>query len=165
MRVLDLFCGAGGFSLGFWANGFDVFGIDRNADAARTYALNFLQASCADLNELQELPEAEVLIAGPPCQPWSRAGKRHGENDERDGLLTTARIVDQIRPAVAIIENVPDIARPGRRQFLDDFKDRLALLGYSIAEYELNAADYGVPQKPAPCFSDRDFRPYPFASS
>ena len=146
MRVLDLFCGAGGFSLGFWANGFDVFGIDRNADSARTYALNFLQASCADLNELQEFPEAEVLIAGPPCQPWSRAGKRHGENDERDGLLTTARIVDQIRPAVAIIENVPDIARPGRRQFLDDFKDRLALLGYSIAEYELNAADYGVPQ-------------------
>ena len=146
VRVLDLFCGAGGFSLGFWANGFDVVGIDRSPDAVETYSLNFSRALRADLNELQELPEAEVLIAGPPCQPWSRAGKRQGGNDKREGLLTTAKIVKQIRPAVVVIENVPDIARSSKRQHLDDFESQLSSLGYAVAEYELNAADYGVPQ-------------------
>ena len=146
LTVLDLFCGAGGLSLGFWARGFDVAGIDRNADSVETYTRNLGAASCAELNDETPLPHADVVIAGPPCQPWSRASKRLGQSDERDGLAIVARAVREIRPVAALIENVPDLARSRDRQHLDDFKEEIAALGYAVGEHLLNAADYGVPQ-------------------
>ena len=146
LKVVDLFSGAGGFSLGFWAAGFDVAGIDCNPDAVKTYSYNLGNASCRDLNEVVEVPEADVLIAGPPCQPWSRAGKRLGAQDDRDGLGITLRLVKAAEPVAVIIENVPDIAREGKRQHLDDFEASLSSLGYKVSEHLLNAADYGVPQ-------------------
>ena len=78
LKVLDLFCGAGGLSLGFWACGFEVVGIDHNSDATSTYSNNLGSAVCITLDEESSLPHADVIIAGPPCQPWSRAGKRLG---------------------------------------------------------------------------------------
>ena len=146
LKALDLFCGAGGMSLGFWANGFDVAGVDRSVDAVRTYALNLGNADCVHVNDMAELPSADVIIAGPPCQPWSRAGKRLGEQDDRDGLAVTLRAVQAMRPVAVVIENVPDLARSGRRRHLDDFEAQLAALDYAVAEHVLNAADYGVPQ-------------------
>ena len=98
LKALDLFCGAGGLSLGFWACGFDVMGIDRSADALKTYARNLGKADCDELGDKTALPRADVVIAGPPCQPWSRAGKRLGEQDERDGLAIVTRAVGEIRP-------------------------------------------------------------------
>ena len=146
LKVVDLFSGAGGFSLGFWAAGFDVEGIDCNPDAAQTYKVNFGKSTCSDLNDVSEMPDADVLIAGPPCQPWSRAGKRLGIMDDRDGLALTLRFVQDARPAAVVIENVPDIARLGKRQHLDNFEADLRSLGYGVSEHVLNAADYGVPQ-------------------
>ena len=146
LKALDLFCGAGGLSLGFWACGFDVMGIDRSADALKTYARNLGKADRDELGDKTALPRADVVIAGPPCQPWSRAGKRLGEQDERDGLAIVTRAIGEIRPVAAVIENVPDMARSGGRQHLDDFKTQLAGLGYAVTEHLLNAADYGVPQ-------------------
>lgn len=147
IRVLDLYCGAGGLSLGFWADGFDVIGIDESPDCVRTYALNLGDARCETLNEESVLPAAEVVIAGPPCQPWSRAGKRLGAIDKRDGLKVVSHAVDRLRPSAAVIENVPDLAREGRRRHLDDFKGELEEIGYTVQEHMLNAADFGVPQK------------------
>ena len=144
--ALDLFCGAGGLSLGFWAIGFDVLGIDRSPDATTTYSLNLGPTECADVNKLTELPKVDVVIGGPPCQPWSRAGKRLGDKDQRDGLEVTAQAVDVIRPTAVVVENVPDLARASGRRALDLLKDRLRALGYAVAEMSLNAADYGVPQ-------------------
>ena len=146
LKALDLFCGAGGLSIGFWACGFDVVGIDHSADAVRTYTRNLGDATCADVNDMSELPSADVIIAGPPCQPWSRAGKRLGERDDRDGLAITMQTVQKIQPVAVVIENVPDLARSRKRQYLDDFKTQLAALDYTVAEHLLNAADYGVPQ-------------------
>lgn len=146
LQVLDLYCGAGGLSLGFWANGFEVFGIDRNPDAVRTYATNLGRAECAELTNESDFPDADIVIAGPPCQPWSRAGSGLGEQDKRDGLALVLRAVRQIQPAAFVIENVPDLARQGRRSHLDRIKKELIELGYAIAEHMLNAADYGVPQ-------------------
>ena len=146
LKALDLFCGAGGLSLGFWARGFDVVGVDHSTDAAKTYNHNLGNAICTDVNHMSELPTADVIIAGPPCQPWSRAGKRLGEQDDRDGLAVTMRAVQKIQPAAVVIENVPDLARSRRRQYLDEFETRLTALGYTVAEHLLNAADYGVPQ-------------------
>ncbi len=146
LKALDLFCGAGGLSLGFWANGFDVTGIDHGADAVMTYSRNLGSAECTDINESVDLPQADIVIAGPPCQPWSRAGKRLGEQDKREGLTFTMEAVRKLQPTAVVIENVPDLARPHKRQHLDDLESQLTALGYAVAEHVLNAADYGVPQ-------------------
>ena len=144
--ALDLFCGAGGLSLGFRAAGFIVSGVDGAVDAVKTYSSNVGYATCADLRHLKEFPAADVVIAGPPCQPWSRAGKRAGKEDKRDGFAIVAAAVQQIRPVAAVLENVPDLARPGNRSHLDDFERRLRALDYFVEDYVVNAADYGVPQ-------------------
>ena len=146
LKALDLFCGAGGLSLGFWASGFDVVGIDSNHDAVRTFSHNLGAALCATIDERTDLPGAELVLAGPPCQPWSRAGKRLGERDEREGLRLVTLAVERVRPIAAIIENVPDLARSRKRAHLDRFKSSLAQLGYAVEEHVLNAANYGVPQ-------------------
>ena len=146
LKALDLFCGAGGLSLGFWSSGFDVVGIDSNNDAVRTYTHNLGAALCATIDEGTDLPHADLVLAGPPCQPWSRAGKRLGERDEREGLRLVVLAVERVRPIAAVIENVPDLARSRNRAHLDRFKSSLAKLGYAVEEHVLNAADYGVPQ-------------------
>lgn len=147
LTVLDLFCGAGGLSLGFWARGFEVTGVDRDSDAAKTYAHNLGRAIEAEVDVDLSLPAADVIIAGPPCQPWSRAGRRRGQRDERDGLTAVARSVERLAPSVVVIENVPDLARRHSREHLDSFEAVLSRLGYAVGEHVLNAADYGVPQK------------------
>lgn len=145
--ALDLFCGAGGFSLGFAVSGFRVQGIDRHADAVATFSSNIGEATCMDLSWGFSLPRADVLIAGPPCQPWSRAGKQLGESDPRDGFSAIARALQIVDPTIVVVENVPDISRNGRRDRLDDFLARLVAHGYDVKEAVLNAAHYGVPQK------------------
>ena len=132
--------------MGFWAHGFDVTGMDWSADAVETYTRNLGQATCAELSDETALPHAEVVIAGPPCQPWSRAGKGLREQDERDGLAVVARAIREIRPAIALIENVPDLARSRSRHHLDTLKEEIGALGYAVGEHVLNAADFGVPQ-------------------
>ena len=69
-----------------------------------------------------------------------------GKLDEREGLSITLRAIGELLPAVVVIENVPDLARPSKRDHLDQLKSELTTLGYSVEENVLNAADYGVPQ-------------------
>ncbi len=145
LTVVDLFCGAGGLSLGFKVKGFDVVGIDLHPDAVSTYIHNLGEAVWANLNDDVQLSYTDVIIAGPPCQPWSRAGRGMGARDERDGLALVERAVLNLRPSVVVMENVPDLRRRGA-EHLDGFKARLVAGGYVVAEHVLNAADYGVPQ-------------------
>ena len=144
--ALDLFCGAGGFSLGFAASGFSVQGIDRDTDAVATFSANVGQATYLDLRYDRSLPKADVLIAGPPCQPWSRAGKQLRESDPRDGFSAIAHALKIVDPTVVVVENVPEISRNDRRKRLDDFLADLRDLGYEVREAILNAAHYCVPQ-------------------
>ena len=146
ISALDLFCGAGGLSLGFAAAGFDVSGIDQCADSVATYSENLGSAECKHIDASTALPDSDILIAGPPCQPWSRAGKRLGKEDLRDGLAATIAAVKAVKPLAAVIENVPAIARGNGRPRLDQLKSDLEDLGYAIKEGVLNAADFGVPQ-------------------
>lgn len=145
LKAIDLFCGTGGLSLGFQAEGFHVLGIDYHPDSVETYVHNLGEAIHADLNDDVCLPCTDVVIAGPPCQPWSRAGRGMGAQDEREGLALVERAVLTLQPSAVVVENVPDLRRRGA-EHLDSFKGRLAACGYAVAEHVLNAADYGVPQ-------------------
>lgn len=142
----DIFAGAGGLSLGFRAMGFAVTGLDSDPTAVKTYARNTGPARVAALSTGSLVPRAHVLLAGPPCQPWSRAGARLGESDSREGLLITASIIERMRPIASVVENVPELARGRGRGYLDAFVRRIEKAGYCVFEQELNAADFGVPQ-------------------
>ena len=144
--AVDIFSGAGGLSLGFRARGFAVSGFDSDPVAVETYNGNVGEAVASTLQEGSIVPRADVLLAGPPCQPWSRAGTRLGEADHREGLLVTASIMERMKPRALVVENVPELARGNGRRYLDAFVSRVKASGYRVFEREMNAADFGVPQ-------------------
>jgi DNA (cytosine-5)-methyltransferase 1 len=149
LRVLDLFCGAGGFTLGLQLAGVShsAVGIDSDVECAETYSLNFPQALAIveDVHsvDFSSLP-ADVIVAGPPCQGFSKLN-RNRDGDERNRLyLEVIRCVDAIRPMAVIVENVPNFldAVEGR-----DLVARLQEMGYAVRTGVINCADYGVPQR------------------
>ncbi len=147
--VLDLFAGCGGLSLGFEAAGFHTIGYEMMPEAVKTYNRN-LTGVCH--NELLttdfEYPDADkidIVIGGPPCQPFSRFGNQQGIKDARDGFPIFIEAVRKIRPKVFMFENVANIT--GRhRWYLDLIVSELGALGYFIEYQVLNAKDYEVPQ-------------------
>ena len=147
LSVVDLYCGAGGLSLGFAAAGFEVAGIDSDPDAVTSYALNLGGSRQAHLDDDAQLETADVLVAGPPCQPWSRAGKQLGKLDARDGFSVVLHATQRVKPSAVIVENVADMSRGQGRDQLDSFQEQLKMLGFAVSEGVFNAADFGVPQR------------------
>jgi DNA (cytosine-5)-methyltransferase 1 len=148
LSVLDLFCGAGGLSLGFINAGFNVmFAADNNEVAIETYRKNVGQhAHWIDLSKLPALPQTTVIIGGPPCQGFSSAGMRK-PNDHRNSLVSSfANIVTELRPKAFLFENVEGFltAENGLRVF--ELLTPLIKAGYRIHLRKVNAANYGVPQ-------------------
>src|SRR3989338_2092163 len=162
VNVLDLFCGAGGLSTGFSKAGFNVLlGIDSNQRAIETFTSNNIssQAICGDMTLIttQEIinkignEEIDVIIGGPPCQGFSMAGKRR-PNDPRNSLfMEYFRLVKEIRPKVFVMENVKGLLSMKNDKgekvieiILNEFR---RLEDYIVNLYEVNTADYGVPQR------------------
>ena len=85
IRVLDLFAGCGGLALGFESQGFDTLGYEQDADACETYRRN-LKGDCKHVTLTTEttFQKADVIIGGPPCQPFSVGGHQLGLKDSRD---------------------------------------------------------------------------------
>lgn len=109
ITLMDLFAGAGGFTLGFVQAGFSpIFAIEVNRDAAATYETNFGEHCYqGDINEIEHFPEVDVIIGGPPCQGFSNLGS-HIPDDPRNQLWRHyVRAVKQVRPLVFVVENVP----------------------------------------------------------
>lgn len=147
LRVLDLFAGCGGMSLGFEAAGFHVTGYEMNADACSTYRANLSgQCHCETLTTESTFPEADIVIGGPPCQPFSVVGQQQGREDRRNGLEVFVHAVQSVQPNLWMFENVKGLL--GRsRDYVQDVLDRLRGLGYKVEEPEIvNAQYYGVPQ-------------------
>lgn len=156
-KILDLFCGCGGLSLGFENAGFEVaLAIDIWKDAIETYNKNHSKpvAICKDIHELdnkylREFSEEENIvgvIGGPPCQGYSTVGTRD-VNDPRNHLyLEYCRVVEAIKPKFFVIENVKGLLTLNNGMFKDDIIDRFSKLGYNISFKVLNASNYGVPQ-------------------
>ncbi len=99
--VLDLFAGCGGLSLGFEAAGFETIGFEMNPDAANTYRIN-LKGDCRieKLTLDTEYPLANIIIGGPPCQPFSVGGNQNGINDSRNGFPLFIDAIRKVRPRV-----------------------------------------------------------------
>lgn len=144
--VLDLFAGCGGLSLGFEAAGFKTIGYEIVSVAAETYRKNLgSECYCQKLDIGHEYPEADIIIGGPPCQPFSVRGKQKGMNDARDGFPIFIDAVKRIQPRVFLFENVRNLMF-SHRWYLDLVLEELQQLGYLIDAKCVNAVNYGVPQ-------------------
>lgn len=146
LTVLDLFAGCGGLALGFESVGFTTIGFEKDHDAAQTYAAN-LHGTCleTELNTQSEYPSAEVIIGGPPCQPFSVGGNQDGINDARNGFPAFLEAVRKVNPELFLFENVRGMLY-GNKWYFEEIIVSLEALGYLVEYKLLNAADYGVPQ-------------------
>jgi len=144
--VLDLFAGCGGLSLGFEAAGYKTIGYEMNPDAAATYNAN-LKGNCfiEKLTLDFEYPQAQIVIGGPPCQPFSVGGNQNGINDSRNGFPFFIDAIRKVKPKVFMFENVRGLLY-SNKWYLDLIIEELEDLGYKTECKLLNAVNYGVPQ-------------------
>jgi DNA (cytosine-5)-methyltransferase 1 len=153
-RVLDLFCGCGGLSLGFQSVGFNITaGVDNDTEALGTFSKNFPGAIAhnADMTNLAEsftdsLGKIDVILGGPPCQGFSIAGKRNAKDPRNTLTNSYIEIVGKLDPRIVVIENVTNILGMGNGIFRETIIKRLESLGYSVSIEKLLASEFGVPQ-------------------
>jgi DNA (cytosine-5)-methyltransferase 1 len=144
--VLDLFAGCGGLALGFESAGFNTIGFEVDPDCCATYRAN-LHGNCHEqlLTPDTAFPPAEVVIGGPPCQPFSVGGHQLGLDDSRDGFPAFIAAVERLHPKLWMFENVRGLLYKNR-WYLDEIIQRLERLGYVVDVKLLNASNYQVPQ-------------------
>ncbi len=146
--AIDLFCGAGGLSLGLAEAGFDVvFAADHDPLAVATYRRNLGDhVWCREIEESLELPEATIIAGGPPCQGFSSAGMRRN-GDHRNSLVRTfATIVARYKPRAFLFENVEGFLTGEEGRRVMDLLSPLIAIGYRVHLRKVNAANYGIPQ-------------------
>jgi len=152
-HLIDLFAGAGGLTLGFtksfgqvfvpvWANDFNTY-------AAHTYNANFGEHCTTDDiveivdNRIDEIPKADVVIGGPPCQGFSLLNKQRNGDPRKQLWRPYLRIVEHTGAEIFVMENVPQLL--GSDEF-DEITRTAHSMGFKLASAKLCAADYGVPQ-------------------
>lgn len=159
VKVVDLFCGAGGFSLGFALEEASIeAAVDNDPIHLGVHEKNFPSTSHFEL-DLSQLPldgpsdlnlegEPDVVVGGPPCQGFSVMGNQDPEDDRNDLLVSFARAVDAISPSYFIMENVPGLLAERNEHIMKQFVDVVEEAGYSFVEpvRTVNAKEYGVPQ-------------------
>jgi DNA (cytosine-5)-methyltransferase 1 len=165
--AVDLFCGAGGLSLGLQEAGFEiVLGVDKDRHAIATHKSYFGGASIAgDLSQpdliektiksLEGIP-VSLVAGGPPCQPFSRAGKhkilslfKQGiwtEDNRRELWRAFMDIVAGVRPSAVLMENVPDLALGENAEIFRRIVDALESAGYDVYARILASSEFGIPQ-------------------
>jgi DNA (cytosine-5)-methyltransferase 1 len=150
-RMLDLFCGAGGMTLGFvddrFGGGFrTVLGLDNDKSAIATHALNFEgDATCENIEKWAagHVPMADVVVGGPPCQGFSLLNKARSGDARRALWEPYLDAVQASGARVFVMENVAELFRSPE---LVDIRSRASEIGFDTVAAVLNTADYGVPQ-------------------
>ena len=157
-NAIDLFCGAGGLSLGFQQAGFNIIvGVDNEQAALDTFVFNHKGAIGlnADLSKQETFDlisktagnrKIDVIIAGPPCQGFSLTGPRNFDDPRNKLYLAVIEMVKQYNPKGFIVENVPGMANMYKGQVKDEVLRRFTEMGYNVDCRILKACDYGVPQ-------------------
>ena len=148
ITMVDLFCGAGGLSVGLRAAGYKtVFAADKLAAAVHSYNHNLMHgASLQFLTWDTELPNADLIVGGPPCQGFSSAGRRSPGDARNSFVAVFAHLVARSRPKAFLFENVEGFLTGDRGRWVQDLLDPLVRSGYCIHLRKINAAHYGVPQ-------------------
>ncbi len=155
---VDLCSGAGGFSAGFKKAGWrPLLGVDTCEKSLRTYSANIgAETLCVDLLSedsgdqiLKKLGKERptAVIAGPPCQGFSMAGRRDPADPRNRVFVECARHAVALSPSLIVFENVPYIAKAPFRAFLESAGRVMTRHGYRFIEVELEAGNFGVPQK------------------
>ncbi|MDR0390890.1 MAG: DNA cytosine methyltransferase [Planctomycetaceae bacterium] len=145
--VLDLFAGCGGLSLGFESAGFQTIGYEMDCAAVETYNLNLVgNCNVAKLEIGFEYPCVDIVIGGPPCQPFSKfgLGRQRGKKDDRNGFPIFIEAIHKIQPKMFLFENVRGLLYS--KGYFDSILTDLQQLGYIIEYQLLNAMNFGVPQ-------------------
>lgn len=151
--VVSLFSGGGGLDLGFKLAGYHiVWAIDNNRDAVNTYKRNIgKEIICGDITaiDISEIPLADVVIGGPPCQSFSLAGNRHCDDKRGRLVWRYIDIIKVVSPKVFLFENVVGLISAKDKSgssILSNLLHTFNLLGYQVSWKLVNAADYGIPQ-------------------
>ena len=159
-NILDLFCGAGGFSYGMEKNPRfkTLISLDNDEYAGNTFKLNmpWCDVHIGDItddkvknNIIQEAREKGInmIIGGPPCQGFSNKGKKLGLEDPRNFLFREyLSFVKELQPEVFVIENVKALLSTSNGWFKKQILSAIEQLGYFVDYGVLNAEEYGVPQ-------------------
>ncbi|HVH73289.1 MAG TPA: DNA cytosine methyltransferase [Stellaceae bacterium] len=162
-RVLDLFCGAGGLSVGFDAAGYKIVGgIDNNEIAVKTFTNNIADAKglirdlrksdFSDIKDFVGPSGVDIIIGGPACQGFSTSGglsrtRGRDDKDPRNQLFVNyLEIVDLLRPSWILFENVPGLLLYDNGRVALEIARAFREIGYAVVPMILLAADFGVPQ-------------------
>ncbi len=152
MKLVSLFTGAGGLDLGFEKAGFNIIWANEyDKSIWETFEYNFPHTeldkrSIVDVQS-NEIPNADGIIGGPPCQSWSEAGAGRGINDKRGQLFHDyIRLLKDKQPKFFLAENVSGILHPKHSEAFSNIIHQFENAGYQVSQKLLNANDYDVPQ-------------------
>lgn len=145
-KSMDLFAGCGGLALGFEAAGFKTVGYEMENDYCKTYSHN-LKTPCYNvkLGLDSDVEDSDIIIGGPPCQPFSVGGKQLGFKDSRDGMRIFVNIVKKKKPKLWLFENVRGLLYRNK-WYLEEIIKELADFGYKIEKKLFYLNKHGVPQ-------------------
>lgn len=168
VKAISMFSGAGGLDIGAQLAGVKVISsLDIFEDSVETLKLNpffkdtlhevgdITQMTGAHYSELlaKEKPQKLIIIGGPPCQPFSKAGywvtneKRNSSEDPRNLIVPYFKIIEDLQPDGFVLENVESILHPSNKEAVDTIYSMLSRLGYKCSMLKINAAEHGIPQK------------------
>ncbi len=151
MRFADLFAGLGGFHVALRSLGHTcVFACEIDEDLRSVYVKNFGLMPEGDIRKvsIDEIPSHDILCAGFPCQPFSKAGDQQGLNCPKWGDLFdyVLKILRRHQPEYFILENVPNLSRHGGGETWVKMKQRLQATGYAVDDHRLSPHRFGIPQ-------------------
>lgn len=154
LSIIDLFSGAGGLSVGFeWLSSYPykaVWANDFNGFAANTYNANFdsicIPGDIVDLlvSPHLKLPEADVVVGGPPCQGFSLLNKKRADDPRKKLWIPFMQVIDRSRARAFVMENVPQLLGSLEHEEIQEWAEHR---GFQLWSGLVVAADYGVPQR------------------
>ncbi|WP_083262738.1 DNA (cytosine-5-)-methyltransferase [Burkholderia seminalis] len=151
LRFIDLFAGLGGFHLAATSVGGEcVFASELQDDLRSLYQRNFGVPAAGDIQKvpLESIPGHDLLCAGFPCQPFSKAGRQNGWKDAVRGTVffRVVEILEQHRPEFVVLENVAHFVNHDDGNTYQRVIEALHALGYDVDSHKLSPHHFGVPQ-------------------